>query len=501
MLLLAAPTAALDVGRVSELDLDEVRGIIDQARPPTPIAVTPPPGASARSLTLEEAIVVALEQNLRLQIVSLDRDVQEREVPATRARFHPTPGFDVFASSEREADPSGFDDDDDNEGTVKENLQEGLAFVRQELPSGGQIVLSADLIRATERDDDTNDEEYEGGTAVSLIQPLMRGGRTYVARREILDAEYDLGILEADVQSEILRVLAETKEAYHNTVLAQRLIEVSREAVERDRRLVEASAELFEAGRAQKRDVLSAQIQLSDDLAELANRRGDLQRSQLVLRDVLGMPIGEYVVAADNTIPFRPIEIRLGRWIETALRNRPEIHALLVRLEQSDLNIRNAENAVLPKLDLVGGYRRFDFSPTSRRAYGYDNYSWTAGLQFEIPFGNVAARERLAEARIQHKRIQRELANQRRLVEIEVRNEEITLRESVEELEAQTNKVQEAREKLEVAVARYRLGVANNLDVTDAQQDLVDAESDLLSAIVDYVNGLARLESRVAGPI
>jgi outer membrane protein TolC len=48
---------------------------------------------------------------------------------------------------------------------------------------------------------------------------------------------------------------------------------------------------------------------------------------------------------------------------------------------------------------------------------------------------------------------------------------------------------------------RYQRGIADNLDVTDAQQDLVDAESDLLAAVVDYTNGLARLEARIAGPL
>jgi hypothetical protein len=37
--------------------------------------------------------------------------------------------------------------------------------------------------------------------------------------------------------------------------------------------------------------------------------------------------------------------------------------------------------------------------------------------------------------------------------------------------------------------------------VTDAQKDLVEAESDLLVAIVDYNNGLARLEASIAGPL
>jgi len=208
------------------------------------------------------------------------------------------------------------------------------------------------------------------------------------------------------------------------------------------------------------------------------------------------------VWAADATVPFEPVEIRLGEWIERAIENRPEIRQVLVRMQQSALAVRVAGNAVLPALDFLGGYRRADFDTTSRTVYGgYDSSIWEAGLHFEIPFGNVAARERLRAAQLLHEKVERELRNTRRLVETEVRSEAIGLRERLEDLSAQTGKLEQARDKLEIAGTRYQLGLANNFDVTDAQKDLVDAESALLSAVVNYANGLARLEARIAGPL
>ena len=58
--------------------------------------------------------------------------------------------------------------------------------------------------------------------------------------------------------------------------------------------------------------------------------------------------------------------------------------------------------------------------------------------------------------------------NQRRLIELEVRAEELSLRENLAELSAQTDKVEQARSKLEIAQVRYQRGIADNLDVTDA---------------------------------
>jgi outer membrane protein TolC len=498
-----AGAAGLRVGSVAELDTAELRRVIEGARP----AAAPAPEARVFHLTLDEALRIALENNLSLQIATLDRDAVEREVPATRAKFHPVAGFDALANEERlvdaPEDPTEEGLEDFQAGTAKDQEQAGAPFVRQELPTGGTLTVSTDVFRESERDpDERGEDDYEGGTTLLLRQPLLRGGGVWVAHREIYDAEYNRDVFEAALQALALNVAAQTKEAYWNALLAQRLIEVSEQAIARDRELIEASHALFRGGRANQRDVVSAGIRLADDEALLAQRRGDLDRAQLVLRDVLGLPIDEPVWPAERTVPFEPVEIRLGEWVERALASRPEIRGLVVRLEQQALAVRIAGNTVLPALDFLGAYRRADFDSTSRTVWGgYDSQVWEAGLHFEIPIGNVAARERLRAAKLLYERAERDLRNQRRQIEIEVRTEAIGLGQSLESLAAQTAKLEDARSKLDIASTRYQLGLANNFDVTDAQEDLVDAESALLQAIVDYANGLARLEARIAGPL
>jgi outer membrane protein TolC len=498
----ASPGPELRIGSAAEIDTQALRSAIEGTR--GDLGTAPPGEGGVRLLDLEEAIRLSLEHNLRLQIAALDRDIAEREVPARRAFFHPTPGATVSASGDRIEDPLDVPDGGGpvtkGTGTEDEESQLAQAFLRQELPTGAQLTLGVDALRES-GDSWNGGDATEGGLRIALRQPLMRGGRVYVATAPIRDAEYGLGILESQLRAQILQVTAEAKQAYYNTILAERLIQVSEQAIERDQRLIEASEALFRAGRASQRDIVSAQIQLSDDLSDLASRRGALDLAQLALRDVLGLAIGEYLKPVDPTIPFQPVQVRLGEWIEHALAYRPEIQQLLYRLDQSALAVRVAGNAVLPKLDLVGAFRRHDSDPDSSRAWGFDSQSWIAGFEFEIPFGNVAARERLRQAALQHARIERELENQRRLIELEVRAEEVSLRENLEELAAETAKVEQARSKLEIAQVRYQRGIADNFDVTDAQQDLVDAESDLLAAVVDYTNGIARLEARIAGPI
>ncbi|MEN8184114.1 MAG: hypothetical protein ABFS46_16430, partial [Myxococcota bacterium] len=98
----------VQVGNPSELDLEEVRRVIQI----TELGAEPPPDLRQRHISLEDAILAALQYNLSLQISRLDVDSASREVPATRARFHPVPGFNFVATDEKRVDPVRFSGED-----------------------------------------------------------------------------------------------------------------------------------------------------------------------------------------------------------------------------------------------------------------------------------------------------------------------------------------------------------------------------------------------------
>ena len=206
-------------------------------------------------------------------------------------------------------------------------------------------------------------------------------------------------------------------------------------------------------------------------------------------------------VLLDREIKFDPIPSQLEKWIAAAITNRPEILEFEERLAQSDLNIRVAGNTLLPQVDLVGSYSRAQTSSTIGKAFELRGEEWSAGVVISLPLGNVAARAGLAKAEIEHLRLQEQFLQQQRLVELEVRSAEITLRNSLSRIDALTKILDHSKELYEVAKARFALGVATNLDITNAQEDILDAETDLLQAIVNYNTGLADLEAAIARPL
>jgi outer membrane protein TolC len=454
---------------------------------------TPSTASAVIPLTLEGSVDTALEHNLRVQVARLTKEAAEADVAGAKAKFHPRLGLG-FLQEEGEAVVT---QDSGLESTVTPRVQSASAILSQEIPTGGTAVVSGDLVY----DEGIIVDSHDAGVTVSIVQPLLRGGRIYVARQPIRDAEYDLEVEEARLRTETLLMIADTKTAYYNTLLAEKIIRVTLEAIERDKALIEASQALFDAGLVTKRDVYSAEILLANDRAKLAGAEGDLELVRNDLLDLLGLPISQPVELVDRDISFEPISLKPDEWITAAVQNRPEVYEIRARMEKTQLSLGVARNERWPALDVVGSYGRSQSGLSRSAALELDRYAWSAGVVFSLPIGSAEARAAARRAELEQERLERELQDTKRRIELDVRASTIKLRTSVQKMAALQVGVEQAQGKLEIARERFALGLATNLDITDAQENLLGAETDLLTAIVDYNIGLAELEASIAGPI
>lgn len=449
-------------------------------------------GADRLRLTLEDSLKIALEKNLQIRIATLSREAVKPEIRRAESIFHPSLGVSFTAAGDNPAS--------DLNAVSRSETQLATGFLSQQLPTGGILLLSTDVARDRDKTD-TPPTIASSDLTVSIVQPLLRGGRVYVATRPIRDAESDVRIEEARLRGAVLRVVAATRRAYYNVNLAENVIEVIKTAIKRDEALIEASEALLKAGLVTTRDVISAQVSLTKDSERLVTAEAELESARYALFDVLGLPIGTEAELLDREVRFEPVPLELEQWIDTAVKERPEVLELEQGLAKSSLNIRVARNSVLPQVDLTGSYSKGQTSTTVARAFGLRGDAWSAGLVFSIPLGNVAARAGLARAEIEHMRLEEQLLQQKRVVELEVRGAEIKLRRSLSRIAALGKILEHAKNLNEVAKERFARGMATNLDITNAQEDILNAETDLLEAMVDYNTGLAELEAALARPL
>jgi outer membrane protein len=199
-----------------------------------------------------------------------------------------------------------------------------------------------------------------------------------------------------------------------------------------------------------------------------------------------------------QTLPVSPVvQIDdIEPHVQLALMMRPELNQAKLQLQRDELELVKTRNGLLPQLDLFVTLGKTGFSDSfsgSVRRIDGPNYDFLAGVNFETPPLNRAARARDTRAIITRNQAKEAIKNLAQLVEVDVRSayeEILRAKEQVAATEA-TRKLQE--EKMKVETEKFNVGKSTSLLVAQAQRDYLSSQIDEVSAVVAYLNGFVEL--------
>jgi outer membrane protein TolC len=212
-------------------------------------------------------------------------------------------------------------------------------------------------------------------------------------------------------------------------------------------------------------------------------------------------------------------EVAVGK----AMRLRPELAQRRRRVEESELDVAFARNQRLPRLDLSGGYTltglagpgkelvdpngtvlfpggKIDDVPQRGRSANNNFFSargahsWRIGGRVEIPIGNRTARARVTQRRIELRRARTALRQQEQEVVLEVRKAARDLRAAIQGLEAAERRRAAQSESLRAEQEKLRLGDSTPREVLEQQRDLTEAERQVIAALQVYRDSITALE-------
>ncbi len=446
-----------------------------------------------RPLTLKDCVEIALERNLPLDIARSERDIAVYGVGAAWGDWLPTLAVRAARRSAR--------DDLDRDlplGTFVEETSTSLeAAMLQRLPLGGAVSVGASFDKLGE------DAKGEMGAHLTVVQPLLRGVGWARATAVQRDAALTRDAEEATLRSEQLDVVFRVTEAYYEVLRRRALIEVRERAIERDQQLLDFSQAKVEAKLATRRDVLSAEIILAQDRADLVNAQTEHRAALDALADVLGVRVRQTLEVVDVDVAPARVAFDEEAWVERALRDNPEVQRARWDLERDALALRVAGNERLPRLDLGlryddvrDGILESDFG-SGRRSLR----AWEASITLSYPILNRERGNAHRQERLRWEQSLRQLEETERQVVLGVRESVRNLRRSEERIDVLQKTIVGSRDKVEFANVNFQLGRASNLDITDAQKDLTEAESDLVDEIMNHRVELARLEKLLGGAL
>jgi outer membrane protein TolC len=484
-------------------------------------AATAAPAAGAmdegRPLTLEEAIVMALEQNEAIVIERESLAAAEAGMSGARGAYDPV--LELSGGWRRATAPVNTAFSGAPAGQAAPTIESvgAGAAVRQLLPTGGTVVVSTDAAR------DTTDgafsllsPAYGTRVGIEVRQPLLRDRATDPARSSIRVAASQHEGAAAGLRRVISDTVTAAERAYWTLVAARREIEVRDEAVR-------LAAEQLEETRLRVENGAAPETEIAQPRAELERRRGELFAAReaasradsalklLILGESDGTAWSRAFVPTDGpAIEVVPVDV--GKAMQSALASRPELQEAEAQRESRRAAAALARDAVRPALDLVASYDRFGLAGSQNPAgtsipglpavlpAGMDG-SWGRsfgmlddgrfddarfGVEFSIPLGNRAARAGASIAGSAERQADADLARARKEVQAEILDATAALDTAGQRIEAARAARQAAEVQLAAERDRYAAGLSTNFLVLTRQNDLSGARLDEIAALTDY---------------
>ena len=245
-------------------------------------------------------------------------------------------------------------------------------------------------------------------------------------------------------------------------------------------------------------DVMRAEVGLGQqEVAALrANNTAEVARLQLFQQ--LGVPMPDAVALTADLTVVAP-NFQLEDLLTMARRGNPALLATMARERVSAATVRSARGEYTPTLSFnasIGGNAQAIVDSTALSPYVRQPYSIQASLSIPL-FDGFGREQRLQEANASRTDARYNVRRQELQLTAEVTSALVTVQASHRAVDLQARNATTARQALQLAEERYRVGANTFVDLTTARAEYERAETDRIDAVYEFHRAYAALESAV----
>lgn len=268
---------------------------------------------------------------------------------------------------------------------------------------------------------------------------------------------------------------------YMQAVAAASRIEAAKAQLDTAEALYRQATDMKAAGVVPAIDVLRAQVELQSQRQRFIAYQNEFEKGKLHLVRVIGLPDGQDIRLTDTLPTIRPQEFNIEGMIQKAYQSRMDYRELEARVRTTEYVRKAAHSELFPSLSFQGDYGTLGTTPGS----SHGTYLAAVSLNFPIfSGGRIRGEELEADALLARQRAQLEELKAR--IGFEVRGAMLDLKSASERVEVNQSAVDLAKEQDLQARDRFAAGVANNLEVVQAQEALARANDSYISSLYSY---------------
>ena len=425
------------------------------------------------TVTLEAAIVLALENNRLIEQAQEDRESARLELSAARKSFGPTLSW---SSSSMEIGGRNY-----------HSAREERYRVRA-------------MDEGTRRERNINLANYppyksSNSNSVTLSIPLYTGGQL---EGQIQSANFGLNSADLTLENTRQVVKFQTAQAYYQVLQYKNLMEVRQEALNNLNEHLRVVQIQYDVGNVAMSDVIETKVQIADSRQGLNTARGYYENAVANLNNIIGLPV-DTNLAVNDDLDYLPHEQSEIECLEYALEHRPDGIAAIYEIKRAKAQVNAAKSGFRPNVSAV-----VQGSMTGEGAFKADQTkeSWATGIHLEWNiFDNNVTSTRVEQAKSAQRKAESIARENLETIRLEVHNAYTNLKIAEENIKITSEAIEQAKEKFLIAQVRYEEGEDTNLPVMDAQEKLTQAQVNYFDALYSYNVNRAQLEKAMGIPI
>ncbi len=329
---------------------------------------------------------------------------------------------------------------------------------------------------------------YSGGISASM--PLINAQLWKSLKISALDVE--LAVEQA--RSSRIDLIEQVSKAFYQVLLAKDSYEVYKRVYDNAVENHRIAEKKYGVGAVSEYDFIRSKVSVSNAVPDMLNAQNAIVVSLWQLKALLGLDLATDIDCAGSLADYEPM-MRVEPAPEFDLEHNSTMKQLEIQERQIEKTVEQLRAANLPTLSLSAAYNFTAMDET----FHFSQYMWNpysyAVLSLNIPiFAGGKRRSDVRQARIDLSNIQLQRENTERQLRTSIMQYISSMQTNVEQYNASSENIAQARRGYEIAVKRYEIGGGTLVDVDNSQLAYTQAELTRSTAIYDYLVNRVSLE-------
>jgi outer membrane protein len=293
--------------------------------------------------------------------------------------------------------------------------------------------------------------------------------------------------LERTDQEIVFRVV----DSYYAVLLASRQQEVAEQAAKTAQAIMDRSQARLDSGLVVESDLLTAKVRMASRQQELIRARNNLDLTRAQLSTAMGIPVDSLFQPSEE-LAERMLPVPVPQETEKqALENRPDLKRIQSEETAQRQSIAMAKSSFGPRVNAFAGWEMDN--PTFVAGGGGNNWLGGIEVQFDI-FQGGAKRAQLSHERAVQERVTAIKQAASDGVRLEVRRAYYDLDSARQQVEVARAAITQAQDALRINQDRYNGGLSTITDLLGAEEAARRSQTDYWEAVYRFHTSYASLE-------